>query len=445
MGSYAYLNLGGYPLASTKNDVDPTAMMLFTKVDKRIRLPDPAEVPFDPVDGEEVDYSPTVEYVASLAVVRDRLEFMGYTLDKSREEFRQGVAEQISEKQKVRDHILANATNHDGYEHWREHHDDEIRILSSLTFDGYLDALRFIITNNCRPGHGEKHELAFPPVVWYLLNESPYEGVWTPLYDFRSWVRAAIEVTGVEPELIYDISDVVSAGYIDQDVDLCEWARRQTAEEFVQNYKVIVLTEGKSDKWCIEGALHILYPHLTDYYSFMDFELARVEGVTGALVSAIKAFIGAGIVNRTIALFDNDSAARAALHGLRDVKIPPNVRIVHLPEVEWAKTYPTQGPQGLMNMDVNGLAGSIELYLGLDVLRQEDGTLMPVQWRGFEVALNAYQGEVMNKLQLQEKYQGKLAECRRYPDAIVGYDWTGMRAIIDVIRSAFNDTANTRS
>jgi hypothetical protein len=163
MGSYANLNLGGYPLASTKNDVDPTAMMLFTKDDERIRLPDPAEVAFDPVDGEEVDCSPTIEYVASLAVVRDRLEFMGYTLDKSREEFRQGVAEQISEKQKVRDHILANATNHDGYEQWRERHDDEIQILSTLTFDGYLDALRFIITNNCHPGYGEKSKSAFPP------------------------------------------------------------------------------------------------------------------------------------------------------------------------------------------------------------------------------------------------------------------------------------------
>ena len=77
MGSYAYLNLAGYPLASTKHFVDPTAMMLFTEQDKRIRMPEPGKVVVDAENDEEYDATPEVEYVASLAVVRDRLEFMG--------------------------------------------------------------------------------------------------------------------------------------------------------------------------------------------------------------------------------------------------------------------------------------------------------------------------------------------------------------------------------
>jgi hypothetical protein len=45
------------------------------------------------------------------------------------------------------------------------------------------------------------------------------------------------------------------------------------------------------------------------------------------------------------------------------------------PEIDIARDYPTLGTNGLSHMDVNGLAGSIELYLGADVLRDSDGVL----------------------------------------------------------------------
>lgn len=437
MGSYAYLKLADYPLASTKDYVDPTAMMLFTENDKIIRTPEIGQVDYDPIDGAEVDAMTEVEYVASLAIVKDRLEFMGYTLVKVREEFQQGIEEQIGDKQNFIETVKVNNPE------WVPRLEEDLALLKSLTFDEWIQALGFILRGKHYPRYLRKElekpdDDEFPPIVRYLLSESPGEGLWTPFYDFRSSVRAAIEVSGIESSLIYDLTELVDSEYIDPNDDLCDWARRQTAEEFMLNHKVIVLTEGKSDKWCIEGALNVLYPHLTDYYSFMDFELARVEGGAGALVSVIKAFIGAGIVNRTIALFDNDSAARAALRGLREIKLPSNVRVLHLPEVDWAKRYPTLGPQGLMEMDVNGLAGSVELFFGLDVLRQDDGNLMPVQWRGYETALGQYQGELMNKTKLQALYSAKLAECRRDSGAIGRFDWTGMKAIIDVIRTAFH-------
>ena len=315
----------------------------------------------------------------------------------------------------------------------------ELEVLQAITFDDWLAAMAFIFRGKHYPHYSAAEENPdFPPLVRFLLSESPGEGVWTPFYDFRSSVRAVIEVVGIEHTIHYDLSELVASEEMDIDADLCAWARQQTADEFVLNHKVVILTEGKSDKWCIEGALQIVFPHLTDYYSFMDFDVTRIEGGAGALVSVIKAFVGAGIVNRVIGLFDNDTAARAALRGLHAVKLPANVRLVHLPDVDWAKRYPTLGPQGMVEMDVNGLAGSIELYFGLDVLRQDDGTLMPVQWRGYEMALGQYQGEVISKDRLKERYSQKLAECRRNPDAVAQFDWTGMRAVIDAIRSAFH-------
>ena len=47
------------------------------------------------------------------------------------------------------------------------------------------------------------------------------------------------------------------------------------------------------------------------WLGFMDFEGVRIGGGAGSLVNIVKAFAGAGIVNRTVALFDNDTAARA--------------------------------------------------------------------------------------------------------------------------------------
>jgi hypothetical protein len=106
MGSYAQLYLGEYPLAATKNFVDPTAMMLFTEQDKRIRMPEPGEVVVDSL-GNAYEATPEVEYVATLAVVRDRLEFMGYTLAEVQGEFREGIAEHIERTENHLEHIIA--------------------------------------------------------------------------------------------------------------------------------------------------------------------------------------------------------------------------------------------------------------------------------------------------------------------------------------------------
>ncbi len=89
-------------------------------------------------------------------------------------------------------------------------------------------------------------------------------------------------------------------------------------------------------------------------------------------------------------------------------------------------------------MNVNGLAGSLEIYFGEDVLRRNDGSLTPVQWRGYDVALNQYQGEILNKGELQERFLEKLRMCQSNPDLIENYDWSGIRAIIESLKTAFH-------
>lgn len=89
--------------------------------------------------------------------------------------------------------------------------------------------------------------------------------------------------------------------------------------------------------------------------------------------------------------------AQTGLGGLSRAALPPNIRVIQYPELDLAKAYPTLGapiadgePSSSAVADVNGLAASIELYLGRDVLIRADGGLRPVQWKAFVPAVGRY-------------------------------------------------------
>ena len=107
------------------------------------------------------------------------------------------------------------------------------------------------------------------------------------------------------------------------------------------------------------------------------------------------------------------------------------------PELELLRAYPTLGPGGLTSLDVNGLAASIELYLGEDVLREGQDTLTPIQWKGYSEALKQYQGEVMGKAKLHATFHDKVARCRADPEVLKVTDWSGLSAILQEIFRAF--------
>ncbi|HSH61749.1 MAG TPA: hypothetical protein VK988_19300 [Acidimicrobiales bacterium] len=96
---------------------------------------------------------------------------------------------------------------------------------------------------------------------------------------------------------------------------------------------------------------------------------------------------------------------------------------LHLPEVESLRSYPTVGPQGRTHMDVNGLAASIEMYLGHDVLAPEN-VPRPVEWRGYITGVGSYQGEVSAKREVQESFRRKARGAVSDPTAMDQQDWT---------------------
>lgn len=194
--------------------------------------------------------------------------------------------------------------------------------------------------------------------------------------------------------------------------------------------------EGSTDREFLQGALRLLCPHLADYYAFLDFAGTRSQGGAGHLASLVKAFAAVGITDRVIAVFDNDTAASEAKRSLNQVTLPDNIAVITYPDLDFLRTYPTLGPGGKADLDVNGVAASLELYLGRDILLR-DGSLIPVQWTGYSESIAQYQGEVLQKSGIQSHFREKLARCQNALGAREQTDWSGLRAILEAIFAAF--------
>lgn len=180
---------------------------------------------------------------------------------------------------------------------------------------------------------------------------------------------------------------------------------------------------------------------LAGFVNFFDFAGTRAEGGVAALARTVEAFIAAGVANRFVAVADNDTAAHAGLARLKAQPLPARCRVLHYPPLPLLEAYPTLGPYSdePVLADVNERAGSLEMYLGRDVLEGTDDWLMPVQWRSWDPKLRRYQGTLADtdKKTAQERFEAKV-EAVRVGRATGREDWSGIRAIIDAVVAAFD-------
>lgn len=246
-----------------------------------------------------------------------------------------------------------------------------------------------------------------------------------PGYGDMYMYRAMVEVVAPNNPVILDFSSLV------------DWVEPENYN--CNPLKTVIMTEGTTDKRILEETLKFLYPHLISYYKFIDFDLANMQGSSGHLLNIIKAFVATGVQHRTIAIFDNDTAGLDALRQLLDIPLPDNIKVISLPYLPVAAKYPTNGAQGNVEIDINGLACSLELYLGRDVLEDSTRQLTPIQWGGCMQGMRQYQGEIINKSGIQERYFQKLREASTNPALLQTYDWSGMHLVFQEIFNAFKN------
>jgi hypothetical protein len=433
MGSYSSLYVAGQHLGSTKNDLDPSVMLLFRNHDRcevvlrpgtpeylaYFSMPEPGEKRV-PVEQRQIVYRTTC------SVVKDRLELLGFTRDASSRAFSVAVERELAE---------LSARNEPFWQ-------DRIATLSELTPESWLEAVNEILNLGLGASNRRSPEHAsLPPLLRLVLEGWPDQWMGCPVHDVRHVIRLFAELVDPEEEVLYDLTYLVASGWLDSKDDLIQYAEDILQSDVAASQRVIVLTEGATDKGIIERSLRLLAPHLADYFTFMDFEGARVAGGSGAMAQTVKAFVGAGILNRLVAVFDNDTAAAEALAALASVRLPENFVVIQYPDLPLLRSYPTLGSTGIVPADVNGVAASIELYLGEDVLRTESGSLTPVHWKGSNERMNRYQGVIIDKAAVLKRFEAKLSRCAADLGAVSTYDWSGMRAVIDALCRAAGATA----
>jgi len=316
----------------------------------------------------------------------------------------------------------------------------EIELLEESSFNDFLKACKEIIDNGYRYKiKVEELPKEFNPLIFYLLEyahgleQFPYN------YDQRVLLRSLLEVTPNDIKITYDITELIDQEYFEDEIEnIYEDTIQNITYDYELGEKFLILTEGSSDILILQGAMNVLYPHLTGYYSFMDFGISNASGSASSLVASVKSFVGAGIKNRIIALFDNDTAAESALRGFQKTIIPRNIKILQYPNIKIAESYPTLGPSGISKMNINGLACSIELYLGRDILCKDDN-LMPIQWKGYDQTFGKYQGEIIDKSSVQKEFQTKIDECLKDSTKVSKYNWTELNELLQTIFNAFNN------
>ncbi|MCD1284911.1 hypothetical protein CV023_03495 [Brevibacterium sp. CCUG 69071] len=254
--------------------------------------------------------------------------------------------------------------------------------------------------------------------------------------DRRVLLALQLESSESNDEVWIDLHDLYFAGYFESIDNITQLAVDELAVSVSSGGPIVVVTEGVTDAEFLKSALDLVAPQLSHMFRFFDRE-AGAELNAAQVVRTLRAFAAAGITNRVVGVLDNDAAGRAAARELEAKPRPSNNRYFLLPDVPYGESYPTLGPSGDSNLDINGRAVAIEFQFGLDVLRKENGEFAKVEWSGPVASIGAYQGSLSkaDKAYVQKNIRSFLAGAS--PDHEVDRDsWSAMRALVGSLLSA---------
>lgn len=397
MGSSYDLRMAGYSVLSDKRIVPDEILGMFVESDRRKCRPAP-DFPAHAGSLHAEEDDEFVGYVITAAELADRLDVLGFTVEVAREEY-----------EFIRNEVIAEGAARVATLH------EDFALIQAISFETWVATMTTLMADGVRWKDYDQEPPRYPRELTlaegYILAsdwERPPWGFYC--YDLRFLLRALLLCCPGASSVVLDVTDLVGAGYFEEEARLALEAREHTASIARSFEKIIVLTEGSSDARLLRQALRATYPHLCEFFSFLDHSAFSVPGGASQLGGFVKAFAGAGIANRIVAVFDNDTAGSLELSRLRTLRLPENFRLLQLPYLESAEAYPTIGPTGDTEMNINGLACSIELYLGTNALIDDKGKRVPIQWTGLERTLGKYQGEVLDKQRVQERFLSKLKD-----------------------------------
>ena len=399
MVSACTLFLNDIELTEQKRYVPDFLSALFQEPD-RVETPD--------VEGGE----PVIEYRTARQSILKRLDLMGCTAAFTERRFQEWRENMIRELDNTPDEDeTLEALRALSWEEWQRRIPEVLRTL--YDFDNYVD---------------ETDRRMKEP------DESQW--LWFDGFDSLISLRAIIDAATDTKMIVLDVSDLIAGGWIDAEDKVCTEKIRIVPIQGQPTGPTTILAEGKSDTAVLKASVQRFHPDLVEFVTFLDHSEFRVDGGASYVVKFLKAFAAARVPANIVAVFDNDAAGLSAYNQATSLHLPENIACIHLPDIELGRSYPTIGPQGSHDADINGKACGIELYLGRTAL-SSNGVLRPVRWTGYNQVANTYQGEVDEKGAVQEAF----LEAMRSGSGDVEKDYPEMVLVWRAILKAAEGTA----
>jgi hypothetical protein len=388
VGAMWELRVGKTVAFADKNVVPSSLMTIFRESDRyhREELCGGTDV-FTDEEHDDAEVHRSIGYRAPLVTVTARLALLGFAVDVVRAE----VVEYLSDE-------LADPEDRFHGERWHLRWAREFGDVSTL-----LEAVVGWVWST--DGH------------WSAPTVDDKQGFfwscWTSVVDTFEDPRGILSVllahAPSDATVCLDVTDLVVSGYLEEDARLVAMATDDLRREMLAGGKIIVITEGSSDASLIRRALELVVPSLVEYFSFLEFDLNKAQGGTDRVVGLTRGMASADVMNRVVAVLDNDAVGRQAAEQLHRSNLPETFTVFLLHAVDFARVYPTIGPSGSLVEDVNGRACSIEFMFGEQVMRDAfGGNLPPVRWGNHIPGVNEYQGAVEGKKAVQQSIRSAL-------------------------------------
>jgi hypothetical protein len=386
MGSFIYLGIGELELDWGKNFIFNDYSKLFLKTDKKNISYYYAE--------DEVIVQPG--YSISLRRVKNRLELLGYSLQKINSHFQNhndNYSDYIEQPYISFETILAifSKINIKNYKNKKEDRDYDLgeyfidNIFLNDTFKDLRDHLG--IKNK---DIGTYFENLDPLITLRLLIENP---------------------NNLEMNLEWRTQDVIDGGWTNE------------KEIFVgveEADKFLIVTEGSSDSFIIKKSLELLKPDILDFFTFIDMEENYPFTGTGNLFRFCQGLASIRIQNKTLVIFDNDLEGVDKFNKTKNLNLPNQMKIMKLPELDEFTYFLTVGPTGETYENINGKAVAIECFLDFTKFNPK------IRWTNYSKDYDAYQGSLENK----DAYVRNFKNVRQTAD---NYNFIKLTKLLDEI------------
>jgi hypothetical protein len=342
---------------------------------------------------------PEEHYERPLRLVVKRLELMGFTLSRAREEFNRPNPYSFSEP-------------------------------LPLTFDQVMDVLRKVNVAEIRneypelPGDGKLVPSEIQGIIREVRPPERFEAShWDLLallenFSPESSLRVLAEnPANLDLPVIWFFDDVVRGG----------WTERENIRLGISEHAgYLLVTEGSSDAKILRRAFDVLRPDVSDFFRFVDMADGYPFTGTGNLFNFAKGLVSIRIQNSVVFVFDNDDEGVACMNKCKALQLPKNMKMMKLPDMEEFVRFRTVGPEGEHMSDINGRGASIECYLDLP----PDAA---VRWSIYNDSLQVYQGALMGK----DRYKREFLDLEGIQNQ---YDYRKLRCVLDEIIRVCIDT-----